>query len=116
MRVTQANPEVDLYLVVSGAPLVGLLLPVPAGGLVRGRRGQFVQQISVQLFGLRQGDLQQETLHHQLLQLRTKCCNKCITVTIKKKLKINKSIKKTLFREQLTTQTLEWNREMLCVK
>lgn len=43
---------------------------------MRGPRGQSVQQVSVQLLGFRQGDLQQESLHHQLLKLRAKNCDK----------------------------------------
>lgn len=61
---------------VSGAPLLRLLRLIPTRGAVGGQRGQFIQQVSVQLLGLRQGDLQQEALHHQLLQLMTKSCNK----------------------------------------
>lgn len=62
-----------LYLAVLGALLrTGLVLccVVPTGGAVLGWGGQFVQQVSVQLLRLRQSHLQQEALHHQLLQLR----------------------------------------------
>lgn len=67
------------YLVVLRAPywrVLVLFIAVPTGGGLRGQGRQFVQQVSVQLLSLRQCNLQQEPFHHQLLQLRAKCCGK----------------------------------------
>lgn len=58
-----------------GTPFRRRFCVVPVWGVVWWQRDQFVQQVSVQLLRLRQRDLQQEPLHQELLQLRTKSCH-----------------------------------------
>lgn len=62
-----------------GAPfwrLLVLFCVIPTGWPMWGwERGEFAQQVSVELLSLRQCDLEQETLHHQLIQLWTQSCD-----------------------------------------
>ncbi len=109
------------YLDVVGAPsrrLLVLLYGVLTGGAVWRLGRQFVQQVSVQLLGFRQSDLQQESLHHQLLQLRTETCDR-----YDERRRVQRWNKKTKTKStcgckelKALTLTLEWNGLVLCVK
>lgn len=101
-----------------GAPFWrGLVLfcVVPTGGAVRRPRGQSVQQVSVQLLGFRQSDLQQESLHHQLLQLRAENCDKHPEQFRGELKEILHSVSRYKLLEVLIL-TLERKRLVLCMK